>query len=149
MALVLFIVSLLTFIIFVKLPSGDPARRAVGKTSTPEQVANARRAFGLGQARLGSVRAFREGVDPVARSVPLRGRVLLVRELRAGEGRDRSKITRVDHARRRRVDHLAPHGHADRHLLSHSPQCGLEPAAMFLAIVGVSMPVFWLGQLLL
>ena len=47
MVLVLFIVSLLTFIIFVKLPSGDPARRAVGKTSTPEQVENARKAFGL------------------------------------------------------------------------------------------------------
>ena len=45
--LVLFIVSLLTFIIFVKLPAGDPARRATGKTSTPEQIATARRAFGL------------------------------------------------------------------------------------------------------
>jgi ABC-type dipeptide/oligopeptide/nickel transport system permease component len=32
--LVLLIVSLLTFIIFVKLPAGDPARRAVGRQVT-------------------------------------------------------------------------------------------------------------------
>ena len=39
MVFVLFVVSLLTFLIFVKLPSGDPARRAAGKSSTPEQIA--------------------------------------------------------------------------------------------------------------
>jgi len=47
MVLVLGIVSLLTFLIFVKLPAGDPVRRATGKASTPEQIENARRAFGL------------------------------------------------------------------------------------------------------
>ena len=47
MVLVIIIVSLLTFLIFVKLPAGDPARRAVGRTTTPEQIENARRAFGL------------------------------------------------------------------------------------------------------
>ena len=31
MILVLFVVSLITFIIFVKLPASDPARRAVGQ----------------------------------------------------------------------------------------------------------------------
>ena len=36
--LVLFIVSLITFIIFVKLPASDPARRAVGKSTSPENV---------------------------------------------------------------------------------------------------------------
>ena len=35
MVLVLFVVSLLTFLIFVKLPAGDPARRAVGRTHDP------------------------------------------------------------------------------------------------------------------
>ena len=38
MILVLFIVSLITFIIFVKLPASDPARRAVGKSTSPENV---------------------------------------------------------------------------------------------------------------
>ncbi len=45
--LVLFIVSLLTFLVFVKLPAADPARRAVGRATTPENVAAARKAFGL------------------------------------------------------------------------------------------------------
>ena len=47
MILVIMIVSFLTFLIFVKLPAGDPARRAVGRTTTPEQIENARVAFGL------------------------------------------------------------------------------------------------------
>ena len=38
MILVIVIVSLLTFLIFVKLPAGDPARRAVGRTTTPQQI---------------------------------------------------------------------------------------------------------------
>src|SRR4029453_9862943 len=46
MILVLFIVSLITFIIFVKLPASDPARRAVGKSTSPENVEAARHAFG-------------------------------------------------------------------------------------------------------
>ena len=41
------IVSLLTFLIFVKLPSGDPARRAGGEDHDPEQIEAAREAFGL------------------------------------------------------------------------------------------------------
>jgi peptide/nickel transport system permease protein len=45
--LVLFAVSLITFVIFVKLPAGDPARRAVGKQITPEGIAAARHALGL------------------------------------------------------------------------------------------------------
>ena len=34
--LVLFIISLLTFVIFLKLPAGDPARRAAGRRVTPQ-----------------------------------------------------------------------------------------------------------------
>ena len=45
MVLVLFIVSLLSFIIFVKLPAGDPTPRAAGQTSTPGQIENTRPAF--------------------------------------------------------------------------------------------------------
>ncbi len=40
--LVLVIISILTFLIFVKLPAGDPARRAVGRRTDPQQIANAR-----------------------------------------------------------------------------------------------------------
>ncbi len=62
--LVLFIVSLLTFIIFVKLPAQDPARRAVGKTVTPEQIANARRAFGLDKPVWIQYARFAKGLIP-------------------------------------------------------------------------------------
>ena len=64
MVLVLFIVSLLTFFIFVKLPSGDPARRAAGKTSTPEQIENARQAFGLDRPLHVQYARFAKGLVP-------------------------------------------------------------------------------------
>ena len=55
-------VTLLTFIIFVKLPAGDPARRAVGRTTTPEQIEAARKAFGLDKPLY-----VQYGIDPSAR----------------------------------------------------------------------------------
>ena len=59
MILVLFIVSLLTFLIFVKLPAGDPARRAVGRSTTPEQIESGARGVRPGQADVRAVRAVR------------------------------------------------------------------------------------------
>jgi hypothetical protein len=44
---VLFVVSLITFVIFVKLPASDPARRAAGKATTDANIEAAREAFGL------------------------------------------------------------------------------------------------------
>src|SRR5919201_587089 len=44
---VLWVVSILTFLIFVKLPPGNPAVRAAGRTQTPETIAAARHALGL------------------------------------------------------------------------------------------------------
>jgi peptide/nickel transport system permease protein len=43
MVLVLFAISVLTFLIFQKIPNGDPALRLAGRTSTPEQIASIRR----------------------------------------------------------------------------------------------------------
>jgi peptide/nickel transport system permease protein len=45
--LVLFVVALVTFIIFVKLPSVDPALRAAGRHPSPELLAEIRHKFGL------------------------------------------------------------------------------------------------------
>ena len=39
MVLVLFAISIVTFLIFQKIPNGDPALRLAGRTSTPEQIA--------------------------------------------------------------------------------------------------------------
>src|SRR2546427_1820939 len=63
--LVMFVVSLLTFLIFVKLPSGDPAHRAVGKTVTPEQLAAARKAFGLDKPIWVQYARFAKGLIPL------------------------------------------------------------------------------------
>jgi peptide/nickel transport system permease protein len=47
MALVLFAISILTFLIFQAIPNGDPAQRMAGRTSTPETVAAIRRTWGF------------------------------------------------------------------------------------------------------
>jgi peptide/nickel transport system permease protein len=47
MAIVLFIVSILVFVIFVKIPGGDPAARIAGRTANPDAVAQVRKDLGL------------------------------------------------------------------------------------------------------
>jgi peptide/nickel transport system permease protein len=62
--LVLWIVSGLTFIIFVKLPPGDPARRAAGRTSTPQTIHAARIALGLDKPVWVQYLRFAKGLIP-------------------------------------------------------------------------------------
>jgi peptide/nickel transport system permease protein len=47
MVVVLFAISVLTFLIFQAIPNGDPAQRLAGRTSTPETVAAIRRTWGF------------------------------------------------------------------------------------------------------
>ena len=47
MVVVLFAISVLTFLIFQAIPNGDPAERLAGRTSTPETVAAIRRTWGF------------------------------------------------------------------------------------------------------
>ena len=47
MALVMFVVSFLTFVIFFVIPGGDPADRLAGKYATPGQVAAIEREWGF------------------------------------------------------------------------------------------------------
>lgn len=62
--LVLFIVSLLTFIIFVKLPAGDPARRVAGRTQTPETIEAVRESLGLDKPFWVQYTKFAQGLVP-------------------------------------------------------------------------------------
>src|SRR3712207_6314097 len=64
MILVLFVVSLITFLIFVKLPAADPARRAVGRATSPENVEAARKALGLDQPVWAQYGGFARGLIP-------------------------------------------------------------------------------------
>ena len=63
--LVLWIVSTLTFLIFVKLPPGDPARRAAGRRATEETVAQARHNLGLDKPIWVQYGRFAKGLVPV------------------------------------------------------------------------------------
>src|SRR5215213_1126498 len=47
MALVMFVVSLLTFFIFFVIPGGDPADRLAGRYATPGQVAAVEKEWGF------------------------------------------------------------------------------------------------------
>jgi peptide/nickel transport system permease protein len=48
-AAVMFVVSVLTFVVFMKLPGGDPAQRLAGKHATPTQVELVREDYGFDQ----------------------------------------------------------------------------------------------------
>jgi peptide/nickel transport system permease protein len=149
MILVLFIVSLLTFLIFVKLPAGDPARRAVGRTTTPEQVAAARHAFGLDLPLYVQYARFAKGLVPwpgwfLSRDVYFSySNYVPVKE---------------DLLRRLPVTVTIVVGSSILWLLLGIPigiVSGIkrgsvwDRSGMLFALVGVSMPDLWLGEILL
>src|SRR6266545_1984539 len=47
--IVLFFVSVITFLIFIVVPGGDPAERMAGKNATDENIANIRKTWGFDQ----------------------------------------------------------------------------------------------------
>ncbi len=149
MVLVLGIVSLLTFLIFVKLPAGDPARRAAGKTSTPEQIENARRAFGLDRPIPVQYARFAKGL------IPWPG-LFLSEDVYYSYGN--FVPVKEEIGRRLPVTIALAVGAAAVWLMIGIPlgvlsgirrRSAASRFAMVFAIFGVSMPVFWLGQLLL
>jgi peptide/nickel transport system permease protein len=149
MVLVIMIVSFLTFLIFVKLPAGDPARRAVGRTTTPEQIENARKAFGLDKPMYVQYWRFLKGF------VPWPG-LWLNDQVYFSYGS--FEPVREELSRRIPITATLAIGAAVIWLLLGIPIGILsaikrgslaDRAAMIFAIIGVSMPIFWLAQLLL
>jgi peptide/nickel transport system permease protein len=149
LVLVLFVVSLLTFLIFVKLPSGDPARRAVGRTTTPEQIEAARKAFGLDKPLWVQYGRFAKGL------IPWPG-LFLSEDVYYSYGN--FVPVKEEIFRRLPVTLTLAIGAAILWLLIGIPigiLSGIkrgsfwDRAAMLFALIGVSLPVFWLGQLLL
>ena len=63
--LVLWIISVLTFVIFVKLPPGDPARRLAGKAATPENIERIRTSLGLNEPIPVQYLKFAKGLVPL------------------------------------------------------------------------------------
>jgi len=149
MVLVIIIVSLLTFLIFVKLPAGDPARRAVGRTTTPEQIENARRAFGLDKPLYIQYWRFLKGF------IPWPGLWLNEDVYYSYDG---FIPVKEELARRIPITAVLAIGAAVLWLLLGIPigiisgvkrRSVADRASMIFAIIGVSMPIFWLAQLLL
>ncbi len=147
--LVLWIVSVLTFLIFVKLPAGDPARRAAGTRVTEQQVEEARERLGLNDPIWVQYARFAKGLVPVPNwflneqvyysfknFVPVKeeifSRLPVTITLALGAGLTwllvGVPIGIVSAIKRRSL--------ADR-------------AGMLFALFGVSAPVFWLGLLFL
>jgi peptide/nickel transport system permease protein len=167
--LVILIVSLLTFLIFVKLPAGDPARRAVGRTTTPEQIQNARVAFGLDKPLYIQYWRFLRGFIPWPPDQPLK---MALGQAPDPEGPwlDSTEPdgpyysygnfipVKEEVSRRLPITGTLAIGAAVVWLLLGIPigilsgvrrRSIADRAAMIFAIVGVSMPIFWLAQLLL
>jgi peptide/nickel transport system permease protein len=65
MILVLWIISALTFLIFLKLPAGDPARRAAGRRATAETIAQVRVNLGLDKPWYVQYGRFAKGLIPL------------------------------------------------------------------------------------
>lgn len=61
----LWVTSVLTFLIFVKLPPGDPAIRLAGKAPRPEQLAKIRDRIGLDDPLLVQYGRFAKGLVPI------------------------------------------------------------------------------------
>ena len=57
--------SILTFLIFVKLPPGNPAIRAAGRAQTPGTIAAARTALGLDKPVWVQYWRFAKGLIPL------------------------------------------------------------------------------------
>ncbi|HEX9891294.1 MAG TPA: ABC transporter permease [Actinomycetota bacterium] len=147
--LVLFIVSMLTFLIFLKLPPGDPARRAAGRRSTARIIELARHNLGLDRPWYVQYARFAKGLIPLPgfflneqvyfsydNFVPVKEEIF-----------DRIPVTAT----------LAAGGAVAWLLLgipigiasATKPRSLRDRLGMLFALIGVSAPVFWLGQLFL
>jgi peptide/nickel transport system permease protein len=150
MILVLWIVSVVTFLIFVKLPPGDPARRATGgRGASAEQIEAARHAFGLDRPVLTQYARFAKGL------VPWPG-LWMNREVYFSYG---SNVPVWEVIKERLpVTLILAFGAAVVWLAMGIPigiisaikrRSWFDRAGMVFALVGVSAPVFWLGLIFL
>jgi peptide/nickel transport system permease protein len=149
MLLVLWVVSILTFLIFVKLPPGNPAIRAAGRTQTPQTIRAAEHAIGLDRPVIVQYARFAKGLVPwpgwfLNRQVyfswsnfePVRteifSRLPVTLTLAVGAGIIWLLI-----------------GLPIGILSAIKPRSAADRGAMLFALFGVSAPVFWLAYVLL
>jgi peptide/nickel transport system permease protein len=147
--LVLFIVSFLTFLIFFKLPPGDPARIAAGRRTSPDIVAQARRNLGLDKPWYVQYGRFAKGLIPCCglflnkqvyfsynNFVPVKEEIF-----------KRLPVTVVLAVGASIVWVLM--GLPIGVVSAIKPRSARDRAGMLFALFGVSAPVFWLGYVML
>jgi peptide/nickel transport system permease protein len=147
--LVLFIVSLITFLIFMKLPAGDPARRLAGRQVTPQTLEDIRHSIGLDQPLYIQYARFAKGLVPWpgwflneqvyyswANNVPVKDEIFarLPKTIVLAVGAS--------------VIWLAI-GIPIGVISAIRPRSIFDRAGMIFALVGVSAPIFWLAYLML
>jgi peptide/nickel transport system permease protein len=147
--LVLFIISVLTFVIFVKLPPGDPARRLAGRVPTPQTIAAARESLGLDLPIWTQYARFAKGL------VPWPGWWLNEKVYYSWSN---NVAVRTEIAKRFPVTFALAVGGTILWLLMGIP-LGIisavrrgswaDRSGMVFALVGVSAPSFWLGLVFL
>ncbi len=147
--LVLFIVSFVTFVIFYKLPPGDPARIAAGRRTSPDIIAQARENLGLDKPWYVQYGRFAKGLVPCCgmflneqvyysynNFVPVKEQVF-----------DRLPVTIVLAVGASIVWVLI--GVPIGIMSAIKPRSVRDRAGMLFALFGVSAPVFWLGYVML
>jgi peptide/nickel transport system permease protein len=147
--LVLWIISVLTFLIFLKLPPGDPARRLAGKGASPETLEQVRINYGLNDSFWTQYSRFAKGL------VPFPGWWLNDQVYFSWFNR---VTVKHEIARTFPVTAMLTAGAVVLWLLMGIPigilsairrRSWADRASMSFALFGVSMPTFWLGMLLI
>ena len=138
-AAVLFAVSVLVFLIFFKTPGVDPARQMAGRNPNPETIAQIRKDFGLDK--------------PLPEQyLTLMNRLVIKRDLISYSDRGRV-LPRVVEAIPVTLSLVVGaaiiwvvFGIGMGLAAAVSRGTLLDPALMILGMIGISMPVFWLGN---
>lgn len=147
--LVLFVVSLLTFTIFLKLPAGDVVRRMAGPQVEAEQLESIRRGLGLDKPFWVQYWRFAQGLIPIPGT--------FLNEEVYFSYRNRIPV-KEEIYRRLPVTLTLALGAAVFWLVIGIPigiasairrRTIVDRAGMLFALFGVSAPVFWLGYIML
>ena len=138
-AAVLFAVSVLVFLIFFKTPGVDPARQMAGRNPNPETIAQIRKDFGLDKSL-------------PEQYFTLMNRLVIKRDLISYSDRGRV-LPRVVDAIPVTLSLVVGaaiiwvvFGIGMGLAAAVSRGTLLDPALMILGMIGISMPVFWLGN---
>ena len=147
--LVLIVVSFVTFLIFVKLPASDPAHRAIGRTATPDTIRAIRKALSLDKPWYVQYWGFAKGLIPYP-GLFLNEKVYF--------SWNRFTPVKEDIVKRIPVTMMLGFGAAVVWMVIGIPigilsaikrRSLADRSAMIFAILGVSLPIFWLAYVFL